>query len=79
MNLEYKYGYFTVVCIDYCDNVTIDKEYKVGNYDIIEQGSPSEVYIITNDLGYTDCISSVVFKILNKQEIRDRKLRDILD
>jgi hypothetical protein len=42
-----------IVCIDYCDNVTIDKEYKVGNYDIIEQGSPSEVYIITNDLGYT--------------------------
>jgi hypothetical protein len=35
MKLEYKYGYSL---IDYCDNVTIDKEYKVGNYDIIEQG-----------------------------------------
>jgi hypothetical protein len=36
MKLEYNMD--IVVCIDYCDNVTIDKEYKVGNYDIIEQG-----------------------------------------
>jgi hypothetical protein len=48
MKLEYN---MDIVCIDYCDNVTIDKEYKVGNYDIIEQGL--QVYIITNDLGYT--------------------------
>lgn len=73
----HRYGYFTVICIEDWDNLTIGKEYKVGIYDIIEGGSVSEMYIITNDLGYDEGIYSNVFKRKNIREIRDNKLKEL--
>ena len=61
--MTHRYGYFIVICIEDWDNLTIGKEYKVGIYDIIEQGSVSEMYIVTNDLGYDEGIYSNVFKL----------------
>ncbi len=74
------YKTFSVVYIDdYYDTLTTGKEYQVGIYNIIEQGSPEESYIIENDLGYTECFYSDSFKIINKVEERDKKLKFLLD
>lgn len=75
--MTHRYGYFIVICIEDCDNLTIGKEYKVGIYDIIEGGSVSEMYIITNELGYDEGIYSNVFKRKNIREIRDNKLKEL--
>ena len=78
MKEEYKYGYFIVICIEEgYDTLTKGKEYKVGNYNIIEQGSIEERYIITNDDGYSDGYYSDIFKRKNISEIRDNKLKEL--
>ena len=51
------------------------KEYEVGIYDIIEQGSSEEQYIITNDEGYDECFYTDSFK--RKNEIREEKLKKL--
>ena len=72
------YGTFTVVYIDdYYDTLTTGKEYQVGIYNIIEQGSSEESYLIENDLGYTECFYSDSFKRVNKSEDRDKKLKEL--
>lgn len=72
------YGTFTVVYIDdYYDTLTTGKEYQVGIYDIIEEGSYEETYIIENDLGYTECFYSDSFKRVNKALGRERKLNEL--
>lgn len=76
MKEEYKYGYFIVICTEEGYNtLTKGKEYKVGNHCIIEQGSPEEQYIITNDVGYDEGYYSDIFK--RKSEIRDNKLKEL--
>jgi hypothetical protein len=73
------HGSFTVVCIDdyYDDTLTIGKEYEVGIYDIIEQGSPDECYIIENDLGYMECYYTDSFTVITKSLIRNIKLQEL--
>jgi hypothetical protein len=72
------YGTFTVIYIDEdYDTLTTGKEYQVGIYDIIEQGSPEESYIIENDLGYSECFYSDSFKRVNKADERERKLKEL--
>ena len=72
------YKTFTVECIDdFYDTLTTGKEYQVGIYNIIEQGSAEESYIIENDLGYTECFYSDSFKRVNKSEERDRRLKEL--
>ena len=74
------YKTFTVVCIDdIYDTLTLGKLYQVGIYDIIEQGSPEESYIIENDEGYTECFYSDSFKRVNKSEERDIKLKELIE
>jgi hypothetical protein len=73
------YKTFTVECIDdFYDTLTLGKLYQVGIYNIIEQGSPEESYIVENDLGYTECFYSDSFKRINKAEERDIKLKELL-
>lgn len=72
------YKTFTVECIDdFYDTLTLGKLYHVGIYDIIEQGSPEESYIIENDEGYTECFYSDSFRRVNKAEERDIKLKEL--
>jgi hypothetical protein len=74
--MKHRYGFFVVVYIDdYYDTLTKGKEYEVGIYNIIEQGSPDEQYIITNDKGYDECFYTDSFK--RKSEIRDEKLKKL--
>lgn len=74
------YKTFTVICIDdFYDTLTEGKLYQVGVYNIIEQGSPEESYLIENDLGYTECFYSDSFKIINKAEERDIKLKELFN
>jgi len=74
--MKKKYGFFVVVYIDdYYDTLTKGKEYEVGIYDIIEQGSSEEQYIITNDEGYDEFFYTDSFK--RKSEIRDEKLKKL--
>ena len=74
--MKHRYGFFVVVYIDdYYDTLTKGKEYEVGIYNIIEQGSPEEQYIITNDEGYDECFYTDSFK--RKNEIRDEKLKKL--
>lgn len=72
------YKTFTVVCIDdFYDTLTNGKLYQVGIYNIIEQGSPEESYVVENDESYTECFYSDSFKRVNKSEERDIKLKEL--
>lgn len=72
------YKTFTVVCIDdFYDTLTNGKLYQVGIYNIIEQGSPEESYVVENDEGYTEFFYSDSFKRVNKSEERDIKLKEL--